>query len=499
MNFISKTTYLEYLSCGKNAWLRRYKPELESLFCLSDFEKSIVDKGNLVEEWARRLFPDGILIAESGEKALEITKQYIAEKRHVIFQPKFIYDKFLAKNDALEYDKFNDCWNLYEIKGANSLDENAKEIDHIEDATFQAIILKALDVKVGKIFLVYLNKEYIKDGEINVQDLFIQEDITEKIKERWESSVLKMQKVSEGLSQQNESALVCQCVYSGRSAHCVTFQYSYPKIPKYSVHDLSRIGSSKKKLESLADSQIFEINDIPEEFELTPNQRNQVYVHKTQKPLIDLMAIKNELESLSYPLYFLDYETYPSAIPLFNGYKPYQHIPFQFSLHILNEPNGELEHAEYLHTEDSDPAFSLIKNLQKTIGTNGSVIVWNKKFEKTINAQLAERNPEYANFLEDINDRIYDLMDIFQKQFYVHHGFMGKVSIKKVLPVLVPELSYKELEIKEGGSAMEAWNKMVFGSGTEKEKLKIADNLRVYCGLDTYAMYAIWKELMNIV
>ncbi|TSC84829.1 MAG: hypothetical protein G01um101413_213 [Parcubacteria group bacterium Gr01-1014_13] len=499
MDFISKTTYLEYLSCGKNAWLRCYKPELKSLFKLSDFDKSLVDKGNLVEDWARKLFPDGVLITESDEEALRITKQHIADKTHVIFQSKFIHDKFLAKNDVLEYDKFNDCWNLYEIKGTNTLDENVKEIDHIEDATFQTIILKAVGIKVGKVFIIHLNKEYVREEEINVEELFIKDDITEEVKNREENTKEKMQKAAECLFQQNEQALVCQCVYSGRSAHCATFNYSYPNIPEYSVHDLSRIGNSKKKLESLVDSQIFDINEIPEDFELTPNQQNQVYVHKTQKPIVDLVAIKKELKSLAYPLYFLDYETYPPAIPLFKGFKPYQQIPFQFSLHIIDDEDSEPIHLEYLHENATDPSLSIILKLKEMIGPNGNIITWNKRFEKGINTQLAERNPEYADFIEDINSRIYDLMEIFQKQFYVHPGFKGKVSIKKVLPILVPKLSYKELEIKEGGSAMEAWYEMVFGSGSQADKNKIADDLRKYCGLDTYAMYAIWKELMKIV
>ena len=498
MKYISKTIYLEYLSCGKNAWLKLYKSEIASMFKMSDFEKSLLEKGNLVEKWARELFPDGVLITESDEEALRVTKQHIAKKTHIIFQPKFIYDKFLAKNDALEYDREKDHWNLYEIKGTNTLDENASNIDHIEDATFQAIILKAVGIKVGKVFIIHLNKEYVKDGEINIEELFVKEDITEEVESREEDTKLKMQKAVEALYQPNESALICQCIYFGRSAHCTTFQYSYPKLPEYSIHDLSRIGTSKKNLESLVDSQIFDINDIPDDFELTLNQKNQVYVHKRQKPLIDLIAIKKELQSLTYPLYFLDYETYPPAIPLFNGFKPYQQIPFQFSLHILNDPDGELTNAEYLHEEATDPSLSIITKLQETIGSDGNIIVWNKRFEKGINSQLAERNPEHNNFLESVNDRIYDLMEIFQKQFYVHPGFKGKISIKKVLPILVPKLTYAELEIKEGGSAMKAWYEMVFGSGSQMEKHKIADDLRTYCGLDTYAMYAIWKELINL-
>jgi hypothetical protein len=497
MKYISKTTYLEYLFCGKNTWLKLYKPEMMAMFKLSDFEKSLLSKGNLVETWARKLFPDGVLIDDTN--APQITKQHIAEKTHVIFQPKFIHDKFLAKCDALEYDKENDCWNLYEIKGTNSLDENAGNIDHVEDAAFQTIVLKTAGIKIGKVFIIHLDREYVRKGEINVKELFIKDDITAKIKDREEGTGLKMQKAAEALFQQNEKALVCQCVYSGRSAHCATFRYSYPEVPEYSIHDLTRIGTSKKKLELLVDSQIFEINAIPDDFELTPNQKNQVYTHKKQKSLIDLIAIKKELQSLVYPLYFLDYETYPPAIPLFNNFKPYQQIPFQFSLHTLNDKDDEPTRFEYLHEEASDPSLSIITKLREAVGTKGSIIVWSKRFEKGINSQLAQRCPEHKDFLEDINDRVYDLMEIFQKQLYVHPDFRGKVSIKKVLPIMAPELTYKELEIKDGGSAMEAWYEMIFGLGSQADKNKISADLRKYCGLDTYAMYAIWKALTNLL
>lgn len=498
MEFITKTIYLRFVSCAKDAWLQANKPELQELFQLSDFEKSLVAKGNLVESWARKLFPEGILVEEFGKEGHEVTKQYLDEKRQIIFQSTFAYDRFLVRNDVLEYDDAADCWNMYEIKGTNTLDENEGAVDHIEDASFQRIILNDLGINIGRVFLVHLNKEYVRGDEIDVQSLFIKDDITEKVIDRAETTRQRMELAAESLFQADESALECKCIHLGRSNHCTTFSYSHPHVPEYSVHDLTRIGSSKKKLARLIESRIFDIKDIPESFELTEAQRNQVYAHKNQESIINLKAIEDELQSLAYPLYFLDYETYPSAIPLFKGFRPYQQVPFQFSLHVLDAPNGDLRHFEYLHMEATDPTEQIIAKLKEMIGPKGNIIVWNKRFEKGINAQLAERSLKDKDFLEDINCRIYDLMEIFQKQFYVHPGFKGRVSIKKVLPVLVPELSYKNLEIQEGGSAMEAWFEMVFNCDAEAEKQKIADNLLKYCCLDTYAMYAIWKKLIDL-
>jgi len=499
MRLITKTTYLQFCSCAKNAWLQLNKPELKGMFELSDFDKSLVAKGNLVESWARKLFPKGVLISEFGESACNITNSYLKERKPVIFQSTFISDKFLVRNDVLEYDADNDCWNLYEIKGTNTLDENENSVDHIEDATFQVIVLRDAGVKLGQIYLIHLNKEYIRGDEINVTDLFIKENISEQVNNRLESTKVKMQMASEALFQKDENALECQCIYLGRSNHCSTFSYSYPDVPEYSIHDLSRIGTSKKKLVELVDSKIYNIAEVPDDMELTDIQQNQKDVYVSQTPIVDLQSIKSELESLVYPLYFLDYETYPPAIPLFKGFKPYQQIPFQFSLHVLQSPNAELEHFEYLHTENTDPSKSVIAKLKEYIGPKGSVIVWSKRFEKSINSQLAERHPEDAIFLEDINERIYDLMEIFQKQLFVHPGFKGKVSIKKVLPILAPKLSYKDLEIQEGSAAMEAWYEMVFGDKSLEEQQTVASNLLKYCCLDTYAMYVIWKELIGVI
>lgn len=498
MQLITKTTYLQFLSCAKNAWLQLHRPDLREMFALSDFDKALVAKGNLVESWARKLFPEAILIDKFGPEALELTNKYLLAKKSM-FQAAFVSGKFLARNDVLEYDAEKDAWNLYEIKGTNTLDQNNDAIDHIEDAAFQLAILEDNAINVGTIYLIHLNKEYVRGDELDINSLFIKEDITEEVFERLALTRDRMIKAEQALLQTDEKVLSCLCVYKGRSNHCSTFSYSHPEVGKYSVHDLSRIGLSKNKLIDLVDSSIYDIKDVPDDFKLSPIQQNQKDVYLSGIPIIELDNIQAEMDSLVFPLYFLDYETYPPAIPLFKGFKPYQHVPFQFSLHVLEDKNGELKHFEYLHTEASDPSLGIIQKLVEYIGPSGSIIVWNKNFEQKINSELAARHPEYQDFLFNLNDRVYDLIDIFKKQMFVHPGFKGKTSIKSVLPVLAPDLSYKDLEIQNGGSAMEAWFDAVFSGQKDAEKKKVYDNLLKYCSLDTYAMYVIWKHLINIL
>lgn len=496
INYITKTIYLDYLKCAKNSWLKVYKPDLFESLIASDYEKHLAEQGAEVEQWAQKLFPGGVDIGKLKGDSNINTLDLVQQKTKYIFQPTFIFDKFLARNDVLAYNSEVDAWNLYEIKSSNTLEENGKNIDHIEDASFQYVVLQNQAIKVGKVFVVHLNNEYIRNGDIEINNLFTIEDITDRIKERQHSTLFKMQQAKIDLLQTNEDVIDCSCLYRGRSAQCETFSYTHNQVPAYSVHDLVRIGSSKKRLIELVDRGIFHIDDVPSDFPLSESQKNQIKAYLLGKPLINNSLIKAELDKLIFPLYFLDYESYAAAIPLFNGFKPYQQIPFQFSLHRIDSVRGNLVHKEHLHISASDPSIDIINKLREFIGPKGNIIVWYKGFEQMINSELGKRHPEHAEFLSDLNNRIYDLMEIFSKQMYVHPGFRGKTSIKKVLPVLIPELNYSGLGIKDGAKASQSWFDMIFTCLSEDEQKQIADDLRKYCDLDTYAMYALWNFLI---
>jgi hypothetical protein len=213
------------------------------------------------------------------------------------------------------------------------------------------------------------------------------------------------------------------------------------------------------------------------------------------KPIIDVCAIEQELGSYTFPLYFFDYETYAPAIPAFDGYGPYMKIPFQFSLHTLRDADSEPEHVEFLQLDRSDPTRAIAQLLDQHIDPKGTVIVWYAPFERGVNKEIGERQSAYGRQMERINGQVRDLRDIFSKQHYVQPDFRGSTSIKDVLPVLMPELSYDGLMIKEGTMASEQWWTMTAAETKASERAAIADALRCYCKLDTYAMYAIWKAL----
>lgn len=497
-DLITKTIFLEFLFCPKNIWLKLHKPELMKLFVLSEFERHLLEQGNEVDSYARNLFPGGVEAVATGERAVEETSRYMVTGVPAIFQATFIVDGFMARSDVLAYDKKSDKWDLYEVKGTNAIKENVSLRDHIDDLTFQAEVLKRAGINVGKYFIIHLDKDYVRRGDLNVKEIFKIEDKTKEVLEKLPLIEEKMEMSKKYLMSEKEPEGGCECIYKGRSQHCTTFEYSNPQVPKYGVHDLARIGSSKKKLVSLVESETYELKDIPPHIELSEIQWNQINVFLKDKPIVKKESIKEALEKLVFPLYFFDYETFSPAIPVFNGYKTYGRIPFQFSLHVLNELNEELTHHEFLQEELKDPSEEVIKLLSRFISQKGTIIAWNKSFEAGVNKEIIERHPAQKEIIERMNDKLYDLMDIFKDQLYVHPSFRGSVSIKKVLPALVADISYENLGIKEGGQASDAWWKMVSGTTSKHEKEKTASDLKIYCGLDTLAMYKVWKYLYDL-
>ncbi len=495
-SILTKTDYILYRECAKNVWYKIHKPEVYNESELSEFEQAIIETGNEVELVARKLFPSGFLIGGRGEETQEKTQFLVEKKEKVLFQAEFLKDNFRAALDILELQN-DGTYAVYEVKSTTTVD--AKK--HYHDLAFQVNLLEKFGLKISKAFVIHLKSEYIRKGELNVNQLFTIADVTDKVWDIKEAVLVEMETALKYVCQTDEPKGYCSCVYKGRSSHCSTFAYSNPKVPAYGVHDISRIGLSKGKLQDLIDVGIFELKDVPEEVlnKLSLPQKNQIEAYVFDRILQDKHKINEELNGLAFPLYFLDYETFPAAIPRFDGFSPYQQIPFQYSLYVLDFADAKPRHFEFLFSDATNPSLEFVKSLQKNIGDRGSIIVWNKGFECKINNEIAQRLLDFKPFIDATNARVYDLMEIFSKQYYVDKNFQGRVSIKKVLPVLVPELSYKNLEIQEGGSASQKWNEINNGNISPGEKQKIIDNLKEYCKLDTFAMVKIWEYLYTLV
>jgi hypothetical protein len=508
--------------------MKKWKPDIYYALPLSEFEQHLIEAGNMVEEKARERLSGGVLVEGRDEGSVNTTKDLLKNKTETIYQASFsdgtlfaavdilkqgtkgelsIYEvkassssKSEGGEDGEESDDGDDLVNFMDPKALEKYKKNLLKDHHLYDLAFQVYMARKVGYTVTGAYLVRLNRQYVRGGDIDLEKLFVIEDVIKYVDEvlpRVEAEVKEMTKL---LTSSKQPHGPCDCIYEGRSKHCTTFSEHNKEVPKYSVHDLTRIGRSKKKLYELIDSRIYDILDIPDDFEFGKKIEKQVRIHKRGKEDIDREAIRIELASLQFPLYFLDYESFNPAIPRFGGYKPYQQIPFQFSVHRLDAPDAELVHGEFLYTGKEDPSPLFATALRGKIGKVGSVIVWNKTFEQShVNKHLAIRIPECADFLNDINSRMFDLMTIFSKQLHIHPDFHGSASIKKVLPVLCPKLSYNDLDIGNGSEAMNTWNKLVTEGASDDEKAKIERAMLEYCGLDTYAMYAIWKHLREKV
>ncbi len=493
---ISKTDYLEYTFCRKNLWLRKHKPELFDGVEFSEFEKIIIEEGNDADEAARNLFPDGTLIEIVGANGVPITKSILASKPSVLFQGAFLQDVFFIQADILKYNNQLDGWELYEVKATTKVKRKTPH-HHVNDLAFQKIVIENCGVKIVKAGVIHLNGEYRKHNKVNFKNLFVVADLTDEVLEAEEVVRDQMNEVKAYLNDPEERG--CECLYRGNNAQCTTFAYSNPEVPEYSVHNINRIGASKKLFHDWIDRGIYAIEDIDNPEKLTGAKKAQYDAYTLGRPIISHEGIKEVFNELVFPLQFFDYEAYTSAIPRFDRFGAYEHVPFQYSLHILHE-DRELEHKEFLITEPAgDVTLPLIRQMKDDFDKDGTVISWHKSYEMDRNKKLAALHPDHASFLEKVNDNMFDLKEIFSKNMYVDARFKGSASIKNVLPVLIPELTYKSLGIQKGDQALERWEKMIDPNTPQGEKDQIAKDLLEYCKLDTFAMVEIYRFLKKLL
>jgi hypothetical protein len=201
---------------------------------------------------------------------------------------------------------------------------------------------------------------------------------------------------------------------------------------------------------------------------------------------------------LQYPLYYLDFETFNTAIPLFDGTRPYQQIPFQFSLHVVEKENAIAKHYSFLADGNDDPRHEFVASLKRVLGNSGSIVVYSQGFEKGVLSRLATFLPNHNKWVESLNDRIIDLLAPFRSFHYYDSKQKGSASIKNVLPVLTGT-NYDHLDISDGMDASLAFLDVISNNVAEKEEIKIRKDLEKYCALDTEGMIWIVDKLKEFV
>ncbi len=488
---LTKTEFKKYLICPESFWLEKKKPEEFKGGEMTDFLKKLIQDGYDVEEKVRELFPSGVLIDEIGDDVLVKKTQEALKNKGIIFQATFKTEEGLfVMVDILKFNDETQKWDLYEVKSSSEIKTDLAH-NHIKDICFQKITLERASIEVGNSYIVHLNRDYVRKGDLDLSKLFIFAEVSEQINEVYPEVSFHIEKALDLLKEDDLKITSCSCLYKSAGQRCDSFSYFNPQVPEYSTAHILR----GKKLMELIDNNIFDPKDIPDDFKLTDPQRLKVNLQKIGVEQINIENIRDTLSDLQYPLYFLDYETLLKPIPQLDGYNPNQQIVFQYSLHIL-EKDGKLKHFEYLADDLETSTEGLVESLKQNIGNIGTVIVWHQTFEKGRNDELGKLHPKFKGFFEDINRRIFDLKIIFQKD-YLDPRFYGSASIKKVLPVLIPELSYKDLDVQDGTMAMSAWEELL-GEKDVNRKKKIRENLLKYCELDTEAMLKIFELIREL-
>lgn len=488
-HLLSKSSFIRGVQCEKHLYL--YKYHYKEMDQLSAMQKAIFKRGTDVGKLAQQLYPGGIDASPATQfeydKAVKLTKELLEKKQKVIYEASFNFSDVLSVADIVVNEKSG--LKVYEVKSSTSISET-----YIRDAALQYWVISNCGYKIKDFSITYINNQYVRKGKLDINELFITESVLKLILplQKWiEENVTRFKKV---LAKRSipviDISVHCHDPYT-----CGFYEYCRKHIPENSIFNLSGIHLNKKY--ELYRSGIVKLEDVPNDADLSKNAKLQLEVYKSKKELIDKKAIKEFLFDLNYPVYFMDFETFQPAVPMFDNSKPYMQIPFQYSLHYKKNKKSKTEHFEFLAETGNDPRIKFIENLLRDTISEGDILTYNKSFEVLRLKEIAEAFPKYKKEIEERISRVKDLMIPFQKKYYYSSKMQGSYSIKYVLPALIPELSYKDLVINEGGLASVAFESLYY----ETDLMRIADirnNLLEYCKLDTFAMVKLFEKLESL-
>ncbi|MCX5667375.1 MAG: DUF2779 domain-containing protein [Candidatus Omnitrophica bacterium] len=486
--FLSKTKYLEGLRCHKLLWYEyNRKEELPEIDAATQF---IMDQGRIVGELAHTLFSGGIVLQRDYDPTKQATKSSEAAKlRKPLFEAGYVYKQGYALADILNPVE-KDAWDLIEVKSSSSVKD-----EHYNDIAFQKYVYEGSGLKIRKCYLMYINNQYVRKGKIEPKKLFATEDVTKQCDELIPEIEEDISDMLEVIGKKAAPHVIvgphCDKLYP-----CPLEDICWSFLPN--KDDIFCLYSGTKKAYELMERGILRITDIKEDVSLSHRQNIQVISHRSGKPHIDKKAIEEFIKELKYPLYFLDFETINPAIPAYDNSRPFEAIPFQYSLYRIKDKNAKHKRHAYLAPDGNDPRPEILKQLKALLGNSGSIIAYNAIFEKTALRHASEAYTEYQDWVAGLEERIVDLLVPFRGFSYYHPGQAGSASLKSVLPVMTKS-SYDDMEIADGGMASREYYRVTFGKDVcEKERQRIRAALEKYCDLDTKGMIEILDELRKL-
>ncbi len=493
---LSKSRYCLFTQCPRSLWLCVKRPEL----AMPDpSTESRMEKGNEIGDLAMRFFGEFVEVTSADEKGkLDLsemiyrTNALLLENTPVICEASFSYKGCYCAVDILKYE--NGGYAIYEVKSST----HANDI-YATDIAYQKYVLEHCGINVTGTYLVCLNSQYVFDGKLDIQKLFNVIDISDKVAEEYKCVESNVNAACDIIADPIEPlyGLSEKC---NKPYPCAFWEYCSSHLPNPSIFNVYKIPFAKK-IEYYNDG-IITYEAIKKTGEMGNHIRYLQISHELSDlgTYVDKNGIKKFLDTLSFPLYFLDFETMQLPIPQFIGTKPYAQIPFQYSLHYLEAPGKEVKHTEFLGISGEDPRRALAEQLCRDIPMNVCTLAYNKGFECGRIKELAEYFPDLAEHLLNIADNIKDLITPFRAGHYYNRAMGGSFSIKSVLPAIYPNdpsLDYHNLEgVHNGGEAMELFP--IIKDLPPEEQAIARQNLLKYCELDTYAMVKVWEELVRV-
>ena len=485
MKLLNKSKYLKGRECPRSVWIEINQPDKIRKFTIA--EEFRISEGIKIGKIAKNLYPDGIDLPTDHQENLKASKDCLKDKKP-LFEAGFEFNNCYSRADIL--DPIGNEWDIVEVKSGTSV----KDI-HVHDVSFQKYVYEGNGLKIRKCFILHLNKEYIRNGGLNFNQLFEKEDITDEVGKAINGIDRRIEEVFDNIANTNQPTpkILLDKFFKDGKHDC--FLEGCVDFPDNNVFRLYRGG--KKSLQ-LYEEGIKYIGDIPDNAKLNDQQGIQRDCEKNGKIHVDTEGIEEFLNNLSYPLYYLDFETFSTAVPMFSGLVPYFKIPFQYSLHVVEKKGDEPKHFEFLYSGESDPREEFISSLKKVLGEKGSVVVYYQSFEIKRLEELAEYLPEYKEWVGSIIERIVDLWVPFRNFYYYNPVQQGSASLKKVLPAIT-EKGYDGMDIADGETASVAFYNITYNDSGEETKRKVRENLLEYCRLDTFAEVMIVEKLREVV
>jgi len=487
---ISKSQFMMGLQCLKRLWLYNYRRDL--MPPVGPEQRQIFDQGHAIGALAREYFPGGVLVDADYKhlpQAVKRTAELVEQGAKVILEGAFVFANVLVRCDILKKNA-DGSWDLIEAKGSTEVKD-----EHLSDVAIQRYVLEGCGLKIRKARLMHVDNGFIKAGAIDPKKFFAVEDITKETAavmagigqelERFMEMLGSKEAPETGIGQHCSSPYDCE--FRG---HC------WKGIPEHSIYDIPRLSWEKKN--TLKAMGILLFRNVPDSFDLSDGQKLALRVEKSGEVLLDRKKIAKFLKKIKYPLYHIDFETVMPAIPIYDGARPYQQLPFQVSLHVQAGPGAEPVHLEYLGDGKSDARPGLIAFMLEHIGPSGTLLAYNASFEAKRIEELARDFPEHALALTALIVRFEDLMQPFLERAYVHPACHGRFSLKKILPALIPDMTYEGLAVANGGDAQLAYYNILSGKLPPDEAERLRADLLVYCGQDTLAMVKILEHLTQI-